>query len=64
VHEATASRRLTRLHKELRARLEAILTNDCGWSQTEASSAMTYASANPEIDLESLLRNKTASGKE
>ncbi len=64
VHEATASRRLTRLHKELRARLEAILTNDCGWSQTEASGALTHASANPEIDLESLLRNKTASGKE
>ncbi|MGI8655770.1 MAG: RNA polymerase sigma factor [Pyrinomonadaceae bacterium] len=64
VHEATASRRLTRLHKDLRARLEAILTRDCGWSQAEASSALTNASANLEIDLESLLKNKKAAGKE
>ncbi len=63
VHEATASRRLTRLHKDLRARLEAILTKDCGWSQAEASSALTNASANLEIDLESLLKNKKASRK-
>jgi RNA polymerase sigma-70 factor len=64
VHEATASRRLTRLHKDLRARLEAILMKDCGWSQREASGALTSASADLEIDLESLLRNKKASGKE
>jgi len=63
VHEATASRRLTRLHKELRARVEAILTKEHGWSQREATRALKDASAHLEIDLESLLRNKTASGR-
>ncbi len=63
VHEATASRRLTRLHKEIRVRLEEILTKDCGWPQTEASGVLAHSSANLEIDLESLLKNKKASGK-
>lgn len=64
VHEATASRRLARLHKELRARLETILMKDCGWSQRETSGALSSAPAGLEIDLESLLRKKKASGKE
>ena len=39
VHEATASRRLTRIHGELRDRVESILISELGWSKAETASA-------------------------
>jgi RNA polymerase sigma-70 factor len=55
VHEATASRRLTRIHGELRKQTEHILTNECGWSKAEAESAFAALALHMESDLEPLL---------
>ncbi len=61
VHEATASRRLARLHKDLRASVETMLIKDHGWSQREATHALANASAGLETNLESLLASEKAS---
>ena len=58
VHEATASRRLTRIHAELRKRVEHILTQECGWSKSETAAAFAELSLHLEADLEPLLATK------
>lgn len=58
VHEATASRRLTRIHGELRKRVEHILTQECGWSKSETATAFADLSLHLEADLEPLLATK------
>ena len=55
LHEATASRRLTRIHGELRDRVESILTSELGWSKAETASAFGQVALNLETDLERLL---------
>jgi RNA polymerase sigma-70 factor (ECF subfamily) len=55
VHEATASRRLTRIHGELRDRVESILISELGWSKAETASAFGQVALNLETDLEPLL---------
>jgi RNA polymerase sigma-70 factor, ECF subfamily len=59
VHEATASRRLTRIHGELRQRVEQILTQECGWSKPETASAFAELALHLEADLEPLLATKS-----
>ncbi len=55
VHEATASRRLTRLHKGVRARVLTILIKDYGWSRQDATRWLIEASAHFEMNVEQLL---------
>lgn len=61
VHEATASRRLTRIHGELRQQVEQILTRECGWSKAETESAFAALALHLESDLEPLLSAKVMS---
>ncbi|MDQ3135453.1 MAG: hypothetical protein M3Q76_11745 [Acidobacteriota bacterium] len=60
VHEATASRRLTRLHGELRQRVAARLVSDHGWSPTEAERSLAEAATHLDHDLSSLLVAESA----
>lgn len=55
VHEATASRRLTRVHAELRERVEQILTKEHGWTSAETKSAFAEVALHLETDLEPML---------
>jgi len=61
VHEATASRRLTRVHTELRQRVEQILTEECGWTNHEIEGAFRELGLHLEADIEPLLANKSPS---
>jgi RNA polymerase sigma-70 factor, ECF subfamily len=54
VHEATASRRLTRIHGELRERVATIL-GDLGWTKSETEGAFAQVALHMEADLEPLL---------
>ena len=58
VHEATASRRLARIHDELRQRVEHILTQECGWSLPETEAAFAEFASNLESDVEPLIATK------
>jgi RNA polymerase sigma-70 factor (ECF subfamily) len=55
VHEATASRRLTRIHAELRQSVERILTKECGWTKAEAEASFAELALHLEPDIEPLL---------
>lgn len=58
VHEATASRRLTRIHTELRDRVETILIKDRGWTKAETKRSFAEVALHLEADLEPLLANR------
>lgn len=55
VHEATASRRLTRIHGELRQQVESLLIEKGGWTQSETARAFSEVALNLETDIEPLL---------
>jgi RNA polymerase sigma-70 factor, ECF subfamily len=55
VHEATASRRLTRIHSELRLQVERILTQERGWTKAETERSFAEVALHLEADLEPLL---------
>ncbi|MDT7543022.1 MAG: polymerase sigma-70 factor, subfamily [Acidobacteriota bacterium] len=55
VHEATASRRLTRLHTEVRDSIEKILTKEFGWTRAEARRALAESAERTDADLSPLL---------
>lgn len=55
VHEATASRRLTRVHAELRERVERILVEEKGWTKPETARAFSDFGMQLETDIEPLL---------
>ncbi|MDT5121313.1 MAG: polymerase sigma-70 factor, subfamily [Acidobacteriota bacterium] len=61
VHEATASRRLTRIQGEVRVRVEAILMKEHGWTQAETGRSLSEAAMNLEGDLELMLTTENAS---
>ena len=63
VHEATASRRLTRLHGDMRRCVAAKLVSDHGWTKQEAERSLTEAAMNLETDLRPLLVAKAGGGK-
>lgn len=54
VHEATASRRLTRIHAELRVQVERILV-DQGWTKPETERAFSEVALHLDTDIEPLL---------
>lgn len=60
VHEATASRRLTRIHAEVRERVESILMKEHGWTQAETARSLSEAAMNLESDLELMLTTENA----
>lgn len=55
VHEATASRRLTRIHSELRLEVERILIQERGWTKAETERSFAEVALHLEADLEPLL---------
>jgi len=56
VHEATASRRLTKLHAEIRKRVEAILTGEQRWTREEATRTLAEAARmQTDADMRALL---------
>ncbi|HYY98313.1 MAG TPA: sigma-70 family RNA polymerase sigma factor [Pyrinomonadaceae bacterium] len=56
VHEATASRRLTRLHSEIRKRVETVLVAGRGWTREEAARALADATrTQTDADLRAML---------
>lgn len=54
VHEATASRRLTRVHAELRQQVETILVGQ-GWTKPETERAFSEVALHLEADIEPML---------
>lgn len=55
VHEATASRRLTKVHTHLRQRVGEILISERGWTKAETERSFSEAARYLETDLESVL---------
>jgi RNA polymerase sigma-70 factor (ECF subfamily) len=60
VHEATASRRLTRIHAEVRAAVEANLMKEHGWTQSETARTLSETAMLLESDLELMLTTEKA----
>jgi len=55
VHEATASRRLTRIHGEVRQKVESILMKEHGWTKSEAARSLAEVAAHLQTDVEPML---------
>jgi len=55
VHEATASRRLTRIQTDLRKRVTKILIDERGWTQAETERSFAEVAQHLDADLEALL---------
>lgn len=64
VHEATASRRLARLHRELRQRVEALLGAEHGWTKQETAHALAEGATQLDTDLRPLLVAETGVGEQ
>lgn len=58
VHEATASRRLTRIHGEVRQRVEAILMKEHGWTKNEAARSLAEIAEHLQTEVEPMLTGK------
>jgi RNA polymerase sigma-70 factor (ECF subfamily) len=63
VHEATASRRLTRIHAEVRAAVEGLLMKNHGWTRAETARSLSEAATHLESDLELMLTSEKAVGE-
>lgn len=59
VHEATASRRLTRIHSEVRQNVETILMKDHGWTKAEAARSVADVATHLQTEIEPMLSGKT-----
>lgn len=59
VHEATASRRLTRIQTDLRKRVSQILVDERGWTKAEAERSFAEVAQHLETDLETLIKEKS-----
>lgn len=57
VHEATASRRLTRIQSDLRKRVEKLLVEEHGWTHAEATRSLSQVAASLQMDVEPFLRS-------
>ena len=58
VHEATASRRLARIHGEVRKRVEMLLVKEHGWTSDEATRSLSQVAENLQIEVQPLLAQK------
>ncbi len=61
VHEATASRRLTRIHTEVRQKVESILMKEHGWTKAEAARSLSEVASHLQTDVEPMLITKSDS---
>lgn len=61
VHEATASRRLTRIQTDLRKRVTKILIDERGWTQAETERSFAEVAQHLDADLEALLSKEGVS---
>ena len=61
VHEATASRRLTRIHGDLKKRVSQILIDDRGWTKAETERSFAEVAQNLGTDLEALVTKEGVS---
>ena len=59
VHEATASRRLTRIQTDLRKRVTKILIDERGWTQAETERSFAEVAQFLETDLEALFSKES-----
>ena len=59
VHEATASRRLTRIQTDLRKRVGQILIAERGWTAAEAERSFAEVAQHMDTDLEGLVRKES-----
>ncbi|HEX3282157.1 MAG TPA: sigma-70 family RNA polymerase sigma factor [Pyrinomonadaceae bacterium] len=59
VHEATASRRLTRIHADLRLNVAESLKNEHGWTRPETERAFSDIALQLEADIEPMLMGET-----
>src|SRR6267378_6115677 len=59
VHEATASRRLTRIHADLRNHVEKSLKEEHGWTRPETERAFSDIALHLEADIEPMLVSET-----
>jgi RNA polymerase sigma-70 factor, ECF subfamily len=60
VHEATASRRLSRIQTDLRKRVTKILVDERGWTPNETEKAFAEVAQHLDTDLEALLSKEGA----
>ena len=58
VHEATASRRLTRIQTDLRKRVSEILVGERGWTKAEAEASFSEVGQQLDTDVEALLNQR------
>lgn len=61
VHEATASRRLTRIHGEVRQRVETILMKEHGWTKSEAANSLAEIASQLQTEVEPMLTRNAES---
>jgi RNA polymerase sigma-70 factor (ECF subfamily) len=61
VHEATASRRLTRIQTDLRKRVTKILIDERGWTPAETERSFAEVAQHLDTDLEALLSKEGVS---
>jgi len=61
VHEATASRRLTRIQTDLRKRVTRILIDERGWTAAETEKSFAEVAQHLDTDLEALLSKEGVS---
>jgi RNA polymerase sigma-70 factor (ECF subfamily) len=59
VHEATASRRLTRIHADLRLNVEESLKKEHGWTRPETERAFSDIALHLEADIEPMFVGET-----
>jgi len=62
VHEATASRRLTRIHGLVREQVETILMKEHGWTRTEATRSLAEVATHLQADVEPMLMSQAEPG--
>jgi RNA polymerase sigma-70 factor len=63
VHEATASRRLSRAHTEIRRRVEHLLVEERGWTREETTARLAEVATRLETDLSSMLTAEASTGE-
>jgi RNA polymerase sigma-70 factor (ECF subfamily) len=59
VHEATASRRLTRIQTDLRKRVSQILIDERGWTKAETERSFAEVAQYLDADLEALVKEES-----
>lgn len=63
VHEATASRRLTKIHAEVRRRVQTVLMKEHGWTESETARTLSEVASHLETDMEVMLAREGLRGE-